>query len=360
MATRDQWAKEQKEKYVQPSLSPTKQSVYQSPVTTSFKNMPYFQNPNPSVVRMNNPINQGYQSKNVPQGVASGWEDEFMRFLNSMQQPQGNTGGYYAGGYGLPAYEPYVPPMKSRAELEEMAKLYAELEINPQLEILDRLIEEARLSSQGERETVSGAKDEGLANLAKTVESQHRGLSDTAVKRGIYDSGEAKNTSTRLDLKHQEAEGQATQDYGRVVNAIAQELAQLEKHNRGQKEQLTERKGKIQSSMLNELMLNERSRQDMLGQQDFNNYVTRQGLAMQAAPKYYAGGGGSSAVQNFGNLAEQFAWQQVLGGKDIKTLPTALQFAMGYHDPYKKSQSAGGTGALTAEEWMARMFGGSQ
>lgn len=277
--------------------------------------------------------------RSVPQKKGVGYD------LSDLLKSVGGGGGY-AAGYNLPKYKPpkeFKPKALSRKELERMAKQYAKLQISPQIQALERAIEEAQLSAEKEQGTVTTAYEKGLAELGKTVKEQHRGLADQMVRRGIYDSGEAVGESKQLDLKHQELEGEAGDRYNQIIKDIAAELSLVEKHNREQKSQLAERKGQIQSTMLDELMHKERARQDMLSQQDFDRYIALQGLAMQAQPKYYAGSGASGKSMDFENLAKQLAWQQILGGSDIDKLPTALQFAMGY-DPYAFGQPRSGYG----------------
>ena len=259
-----------------------------------------------------------------------------------LSAPVGSSGGGVAG-YNLPQYQAPKVPQLSEKELTEMSQRYANLQVDPQIESLRRMIGEAQAASEREREMVQSAYDRGLKDLDKTTKEHQRAGSVTMARRNIYDSGMATDLANRIDRTSEQIQGQQTDEYNRAIEAIARELALVEKHNREQEQALEARRGEMAQALLADLMRDERSRADMLSQRDFDNWATRQQLAMQAAPRAYGGSSGGAVgtaleegVPDFEGLVRAAAWQQLFGGRNPESLSPAHQYAIGYYDPYRQ------------------------
>ena len=198
------------------------------------------------------------------------------------------TGGFSAQQFsmpqapttGVPSAEPAVP-MMSLDEMMEIINRRVGLMIDPQVEGLERGREEERLGVQRQEGAVRAGFQEAHETARRMGQEGQRAGASTMRKRGIYDSGMAQDLSRRIQSQTAEAGIKLDTEQARALGDLAEYLNLRERHTEEQIQGLMGQRGEWAQSLLDEMHQQQQSRQDMLEQRAFENWLSQTAMEHQ-------------------------------------------------------------------------------
>lgn len=184
-------------------------------------------------------------------------------------------------GYNLPQFQMPDIPMMSLDDMMKIINRRVDLLINPQIEGLRRGIEEER-AAHGRRvgETRAGYEEVREGAVRGGQESQRMGASAMR-KRGIYDSGMAQDLAKQIQASTREAGLKIDTEQARALADLSEYLNLRERHTEEQIQGLMGQRGEWAQSLLDEMQQQQQSRQDMLEQRAFENWLAQQQMQHQ-------------------------------------------------------------------------------
>jgi hypothetical protein len=154
-----------------------------------------------------------------------------------------------------PSYTP-----KSQEELQEIAENYASLNITPQLEALQRSIEQAVATANSQTEAINAAYAGVPAQTQSMLDEARRYAQESAIARGAGQSGVVSwETEKRTTPIMQQAQ-QAEQEKAAKLAAVANWLANVQSQGEEQKKQLSARQGDLTQQYLQLLSSQDQAR----------------------------------------------------------------------------------------------------
>ena len=154
-----------------------------------------------------------------------------------------------------PSYTP-----KSQEELQEIAENYASLNITPQLEALQRAIEQAVATASSQTEAINAAYAGVPAQTQSMLDEARRYAQESAIARGAGQSGVVNwETEKRTTPIMQQAQ-QAEQEKAAKLAAVANWLANVQSQGEEQKKQLAARQGDLTQQYLQLLSSQDQAR----------------------------------------------------------------------------------------------------
>jgi len=204
----------------------------------------------------------------------------------------------YTGGYDFSPFQ-WEMPTFNRDQMRDMARRRASLIIDPQIEALQRAIEQARVSAEAQRGEVQAGYRIAQEDLERMGQQHQREGAERMQRRGLYDSGMAIDMAGRIDKGTREGAERLGTEKARALGAIAGDLALQERHTEEQRGGLAARRGEWEADLL--AQMEQQAFQNHMAEQEMGLRIWQANLAAQQAAARQA------AAQVAGPIAPSFS-----------------------------------------------------
>lgn len=151
----------------------------------------------------------------------------------------------------MPQMPSYTP--RSEDELLKEATQFANLQIDPQLQAIQRALEDARLSAGAQREMIEANYAGFEDSVNRMLDARERQATESAISRGGGRSGQVEWLTAQQQAPVLQQSAQAQAQHTASLNAIANALAEYEQQASRQMTDLEARRGDLQSQQLSAL-----------------------------------------------------------------------------------------------------------
>ena len=180
-------------------------------------------------------------------------------------------------------YQPQMPEpeMMTLDEMMDIAERRAKLATQPQVEALERGLEEQELEAEQYMGEVERAYDQQRARLQEQQHRDQAAGAETMDRRGTYDAGLAHDLSARIAQDAAHRGQQLAREEAETLADIAEYLNLQQRQTREEIHQIMGERAEMAEQMLNETRMHQQDRRDQLAQQEFENWLTLQGQKLQ-------------------------------------------------------------------------------
>jgi hypothetical protein len=218
----------------------------------------------------------------------------------------------------------YTPP--SESELAQQARQWAELQINPQIQALQRAVEQARQAYEAQRQATESAYAGFEEQTSRMLQEAAQRALESAIARGGGRSGQVEWFTAQLQQPIAERAAQVQAERAARLADVANRLSLVEQQAREQEQQLQERLGQLEASRLAELR--ELAHATAVGDwqrvmQATQNLAALATQAQQFAQNYAASLLPYFALTEAQRQAQPLDWAQVMGEVPAAPQPQA-------------------------------------
>lgn len=184
------------------------------------------------------------------------------------------------GGSNIPMPQ-FAPPMSLSEQMAEIDRRVQLLTGGP-LQALQHQLEMDQLSGERRKGEVKEAYGEAYEELQAEGKLGKQSAAEMMARRGIYDSGMAADVANRISLQTQKLGVKLKTEEARVLADIAEYLDLRQRHTTDEIKRIMGEAGVMAESMLHEMRMEERNRQDRIATVTFEAHLARQAADVNA------------------------------------------------------------------------------
>lgn len=231
-----------------------------------------------------------------------------------------------SSGYQIPSTPEFKAPTYNRAEMLQMARTKAGLVIDPQIEALQRALENARQQLAAHRERFGEGYRVAQEGLRQQGQQYQREGSELMSRRGLYDSGMAADLANRIQREQMARGERLSGEHARSLSDLADYESLYGRQTDEQIAGLEARRGEWEKSIMDEM--EQAAFQRQMAEQEMAMRLWQAQLqAQQAAARQAAQPRGPDYQQ----MLLDEAYRQLLQGATPTSLAPQYRYALGWN-----------------------------